>query len=127
MSLTKTERRLTVQDRIDRSISEAAFQDNVIAMAHTFGWRVAHFRSVRVQKKDGTVRYRTPVQADGAGFPDLLMTRGLRIVAVELKKQLGEVSKEQLAWLAALRIAGAETHVWRPADMRSGAIEEALR
>jgi hypothetical protein len=52
--------------------SEAQFQQQVIDLARLCGYRVAHFRTVRVQRKGGSVYYTTPVQADGAGWPDLV-------------------------------------------------------
>ena len=46
------------------------------------GGRVAHFRPPR------TVHgWRTAVAADGAGFPDLVMVRGSRLLAAELKSE----------------------------------------
>jgi hypothetical protein len=91
--------------------TEAGFQRAVIDLARLMGFRVAHFRAAQTGKG-----WRTPVQADGAGFPDLVMTRGGRIIAVELKAERGRVSDEQLAWLDALAAAAVETYVWRPRD-----------
>jgi len=105
--------------------TEAAFQSQVIAMAHQFGWRVAHFRGVRTQRKDGSVRYQTPVQADGAGFPDLVLVRGKRLVVAELKAQRGRVAEEQRDWLYAFEFAEVETYTWKPSDWPE--IETALR
>jgi hypothetical protein len=48
-----------------RVLSEAAFTDAVIELARLGGWRVAHFRPARTASG-----WRTPVQGDGAGFPD---------------------------------------------------------
>jgi hypothetical protein len=91
--------------------SEAGFQRAVIDLARLMGFRVAHFRAAQTARG-----WRTPVQADGAGFPDLVMVRGNRIIAAELKAQAGRVSDEQLAWLDALAAAGCESYVWRPRD-----------
>lgn len=91
--------------------TEAGFQRAVIELARLYGWRVAHFRPAQTGKG-----WRTPVQADGAGFPDLLMCRGGRIIAAELKAERGRVSAEQIDWLAALEAAGCETFVFRPRD-----------
>lgn len=110
---------MTVPDRIEweRTVSEESFQAQVIELARLFGWRVAHFRGVRVQRRDGSVRYQTPVQADGAGFPDLVLIRGPRLIVAELKSASGRVTPEQDAWLQAFADAGAEiAGVWRPAD-----------
>ena len=89
---------------------EADWQRQVIDLAHTFRWRVAHFRPAKTSH--GWV---TPVAADGAGFPDLLLTRD-RILAVELKSETGKLSEDQAVWLDAFRLAGVETFVWRPSD-----------
>lgn len=97
-------------------ISEAAFQEQVIDLAHELGWRVAHFRRVRVLRKDGTFYHQTPVAADGAGFPDLLLTRLERIAVIELKVGRNKPTDEQLAWLAAFNVAGVPNKVFRPDD-----------
>ena len=107
-------------------VSERELQGVVIDLAHTLGWKVAHFRSVATRRPDGSVRYMTPVQADGAGFPDLVLVRRDRILFVELKAQRGQLETAQLDWLGALRFAGAETHVWKPAHYFAGDIERTL-
>ena len=60
-------------------MSERELQDAVIQLARLLGWRVAHFRPAMT-----TRGWRTPVSADGAGFPDLggghPKERGLLIV-----------------------------------------------
>lgn len=94
-------------------ISERDFQSQVIDLAHLYRWRVAHFRPA--QTRSG--RWVTPVQADGAGFPDLVMVRGHRMVAAELKSDKGRTSESQLDWLAAFgHVPGIEACVWRPGD-----------
>lgn len=105
--------------------SETSFQSWVLALARLTGWQVAHFRSVRVQLAGGRVRYMTPVQADGAGYPDLHMVRGVRSVFAELKDQYKKPSPEQEVWMEKLRATGHEVYLWRPSDR--DAIEEVLR
>lgn len=107
-------------------MSEDQLQDAVIEMAHRFKWRVAHFRPVRIQRRDGSVYYQTPVQADGAGFPDLVLVRD-RVLWVELKSEEGRLSVEQQDWMFALGAADQERHIWRPVHWRDGTIEEVLR
>lgn len=75
------------------NITEDAFMSQLIGVARLCGWKVAHFRPART--KGG---WRTPVAADGQGFPDLLLARE-RIVVAELKAEKGR-----------------EAHVWRPSD-----------
>jgi hypothetical protein len=104
-----------------KPMSERELMACVVDLARVMGWRVAHFRPALTSKG-----WRTPVGADGAGFPDLLMVRD-RIVAAELKGDAGRLSNEQRDWLQDLRDAGAETYMWRPADWESGVILRALQ
>lgn len=91
-------------------LSEEQFYRQIVDLAHTFGWAVAHFRPAKTAKG-----WRTPVGADGAGFPDLVMVRikeGQRIILyVELKSQEGKVTPEQKQWLDLLNGS-----VWKPSD-----------
>jgi hypothetical protein len=89
---------------------ERNFQGAVIDAARALGWTVAHFRAARTAHG-----WRTPVEADGKGFPDLCLVRD-RVVFVELKRAKGKLTREQAAWVTKLRWAGAEVYVWRPAD-----------
>lgn len=94
--------------------SEAAFQKHVITLAQGLGFLCAHFRTVRVQRANGSVSYQTPVQADGAGFPDLVMAGHGRVVFVELKANKGRIHPEQETWINLLRESGATVFVWKP-------------
>lgn len=115
----------TGMERVYASISEEAHQTQVINMARAFGWHVAHFRTVRVQRKDGTYYYATPVQADGEGFPDLVLVRGNRVIFAELKRESGKVEPAQLQWIEKLNPTPAEVYLWRPSDMDE--VERVLR
>jgi hypothetical protein len=101
---------------LPEGMPEASFQIEVIDFARYWGWKVAHFRRVRVQRKGGETYWETPVAADGAGFPDLLLTREDRCVVAELKAAAGRVRPEQAAWLAAFAAAGIPAYVWKPRD-----------
>lgn len=112
-------------------MTEAQLQSAVIELAHILGWKVAHFRPALTARG-----WRTPVQADGAGFPDLVMVRGLRadgrLLFVELKSDTGRISSEQDAWMTALLAATFDTvhvnlYVWRPKQWLDGTIERLLR
>ena len=103
-------------------MKEAELQAAVIDMAHLFGWIVAHFRPALTQSG----RWVTPVQADGKGFPDLVLVRD-EILYVELKSERGRLSLEQRMWIEAIRAAGGEAHLWRPTDWLNGTVEAALR
>lgn len=101
--------------RIDplQAISEADFQRQVVELAHTFEWKVAHFRAALNRRG----HWQTPVGADGAGWPDLAMvhpTAGL--LFIELKAQRGRLSTDQQAWGEALLTARADWRCWRPSD-----------
>lgn len=93
----------------------------VIDTARVFGWRVAHFRPAKTERG-----WRTPVQADGKGWPDLTLARE-RVVYAELKTGRNVLSAEQEQWITALDVAGAEVYVWRDADWIDGSIERILR
>lgn len=99
-----------------KAMSESEFQQRVIVLAHAHGWRVAAFRKVRVQRKNGSVYYETPVQADGKGWPDLALVRGERLIFAELKVGYNKPEPEQAQWLSDLTRA-AEVYVWKPKDM----------
>jgi hypothetical protein len=95
-------------------ISERVFQRQVVRLAKLYGWRVAHFRPAQVARG----RWLTPVMADGAGFPDLVLVHSRRqlLAFVELKSDSGRIRPEQEEWLADLRAAGIAAFVWRPRD-----------
>lgn len=89
--------------------TEAQFQQQVIDLARLHKWRVAHFRPARTSRG-----WRTPVAADGSGFPDLVLARNGVVIFAELKSQRGVLSNEQRAWAAQLGIAW---RLWRPRDL----------
>lgn len=102
-------------------LTEAQFQSQVIRYAQLHGWRVAHFRPALTRSG----RWITPVQADGKGFPDLLLLRKNEQVVVELKVGRNAVSPAQADWLGAFANANVPAFVWRPADWPE--IEEVLQ
>lgn len=100
---------------------EAAFQETIIDAAHVFGFRVAHFRPAKTEKG-----WRTPVSADGAGWPDLVLAKKGRLIFVEVKSDTGKLSLEQTAWKVLLEMTGqGEYYIWKPSDWDS--IEAILR
>lgn len=110
--------RKSARQIMNEQVSEKQFQANVIELAQRLGWKVAHFRSVRTQRKDGSTHYATPVAADGEGFPDLVMARPLRnIIYAELKAEKGKFSMKQMEWMEVLiRTHSCEVYAWRPSD-----------
>ena len=107
--MTATTKRKPAASRI----SERDFQRSVIDLARRFGWKVAHFRPAQNARGD----WRTPVAADGKGFPDLVMVHQQRgeLIFAELKSERGRTTSEQDAWHHALARCG-RVHVWRPSD-----------
>lgn len=103
-------------------MTESELQAAVIELARLLGYLVAHFRPAQTERG-----WRTAVQGDGKGFPDLVLAGRGRVLFVELKGAAGKLSDEQVGWLGLLKLSGAETFVWRPRDWSSGAIERELR
>jgi len=97
---------------VGKLLTEADFQKQVIDLAHLLQYRVAHFRPAKTDRG-----WRTPVSADGAGFPDLVLVGRGRVIFAELKSDKGKLSEDQKAWVNALRSNGAQAYVWRPSDM----------
>lgn len=90
---------------------EADMQRIILILARKHGWRVYHASRARVKKG----RWLTPTQGN-PGFPDLILCKPPRLLAVELKSPTGRVQPEQQAWLDALQACGVEVHVWRPTN-----------
>lgn len=77
---------------------EAELQDAIIDAARLGGWKVAHFGAARTEQG-----WRTPVRADGAGWPDLMLAKpGAPLLAWELKSERGKATDAQLEWLELL-------------------------
>ncbi|MBA4187575.1 MAG: hypothetical protein C0467_06105 [Planctomycetaceae bacterium] len=95
-----------------KAATEADFTAQVIQLAHIHGWKVAHFRPAETAKG-----WRTAVQGDGAGFPDLILVKaGRPVVYAELKSDGGKTSSAQDMWLETLRLTPSQAFVWRPDD-----------
>jgi hypothetical protein len=70
-------------------MTEEHFQQFVVGYAQANGWKVAHCRKARVSI-GGVEAWRTPMGADGNGWPDLAMcheTRGVALFA-EIKTEI---------------------------------------
>jgi predicted cobalt transporter CbtA len=92
-------------------VTEAEFQTAVLEAARLFCWRTAHFRPA--QSRRG---WRTPVQGDGKGFPDLILLHPKHgLIVRELKANgAAKMTREQAEWLATFEAAGVDAGVWRP-------------
>lgn len=94
------------------TMDERQFQSAVIDAAHTFGWMVAAFRPA--QTAHG---WRTPVQGDGKGWPDLVLVHPERRLVWFRELKVGKRAKldpAQRRWAEVLDDAGANWLVWRP-------------
>jgi len=60
------------------------------------------------------------------GYPDLTIVGRRGILWRELKTERGKLSSEQTICIYALRAAGGDAGVWRPADLYSGRIAAEL-
>ena len=100
-------------------MTEQDFQSAVLDLAHVYGWKRAHFRAARTEHGG----WRTPVEGDGAGFPDLLLLRDDRLIVAELKSETGKATAVQTMWLTAFAQAGAEVHLWRPSQLQTEVLE----
>lgn len=90
--------------------TEAQFQARVIDFARALGWLVAHFHDSRRQ-----IGGRLVGDSDAAGFPDLVLVKR-RVIYAELKGEKTRLRAAQVVWHEALRAAGEEVYLWRPAD-----------
>ena len=101
---------------------EKDLQKGVIDVARIFGYRVSAFRPAQTSKG-----WRTAVQGDGVGWPDLCIVGHGRILFRELKVGRNTLSAEQVEWIWALEEAGSDVGVWTDVDWCSGLIEAELR
>lgn len=85
---------------LDGAVTEAELQANVLELADRRGWLSYHTHDSR---------------RSAAGFPDLALVRGDRLVFAELKREGRYPTPAQRTWLAALgQVAGVESYLWRP-------------
>lgn len=92
------------EKEVNSRMSEKALQAQVIAYAQMHRWLVYHTHDSRRSQ---------------AGFPDLVMVRGTRLIFAELKTEKGRLTPEQTAWIMAfvcLDNQRVESYVWRPSD-----------
>ena len=82
-------------------VTEKAFSQQVVDFARLRGWKV----------------YRTWNSVHSpAGFPDLVLARGKRLIHVELKAEKGQLSTPQRDWLLSLADLPGEVYVWKPSN-----------
>jgi hypothetical protein len=61
------------------------------------------------------------------GWPDLVLCGSRGFLTRELKTEAGQLTDDQASWGRMLKAVGISWDVWRPADLRSGRIENELR
>ncbi|MCR4339127.1 MAG: VRR-NUC domain-containing protein [Gemmatimonadaceae bacterium] len=106
-------------------MTERELQTAVIDLARLLGWKVAHFRPALTARG-----WRTPVEADGAGYPDLTLAhpKQRRLLMVELKAKGGKLSVAQCDWLDTLTDTECcEVYCWHVDDWTNGTVERLLR
>jgi hypothetical protein len=60
------------------------------------------------------------------GWPDLALCGGRGFITRELKSDQGTLTADQERWADRLRQVGISWAVWRPADLKSGRIQQEL-
>lgn len=111
----------------DRQMSEKTLQDRIRDRAKRRGWEVVHIgKAVPAYDASGA-----PVWVTSApeGWPDLVLfkpTASRPVIAMELKRQIGEPTEAQLKWLALLNDCGIPAMVVKPSNLREGHVNAIL-
>jgi hypothetical protein len=95
-------------------LTERDWQLQVTDLASRLGWSWLHLRPGMTRDS-----WRTPISGPlGKGWPDLLLVRprDCRLLAIELKRDGGKATPEQLLVLEILGASGMETGVYTPAQ-----------
>lgn len=118
-------RDLTVEQCLDRQMSEKTLQDRFVGRAKRRGWKVAHAGKGWVgDQETGKGQFVTPM---APGWPDLTLAKeGHHLVFIELKRELGEVDDDQWFWLRLLATTGNMVGIIRPSDLRMGKVTKLL-
>jgi hypothetical protein len=94
-----------------KALTEKQLQTHIVRAAKLMRWGVYHTFDARRSE---------------AGFPDLVMVRGRRLIFAELKRENGRTTPAQKAWIEALHNV-AEVYEWRPSNWYAGEVDEVLR
>ena len=110
---------LTADQCADRKMTEATLQARVVYRAKKYGWKIAP--AGKGVTEGGWVTQMSP------GWPDLTLAKaGHSLLFFELKRELGEESPEQRAWLDLLNLCGAQACIVRLSNLRGGFVEGRL-
>jgi hypothetical protein len=115
----------TAEECADERMPERTLQDRVVDRAKRRGWKVAHAGKGWVGNAEtGEGQFITPMSP---GWPDLTLAKpGNRLIFMELKKETGVVSEDQVVWLQLLNQTGNVAVVIRPSDLRMGRVNAIL-
>lgn len=115
----------TPEECADERMSERTLQDRVVARAKKRGWKVAHAgRGFVGGNEESGGQFITPMSP---GWPDLTLAKaGYALMFMELKREKGVVSDEQVEWLQLLNQTGAIAVIIRPSDLRMGKVNAIL-
>lgn len=91
-------------------MTENELKGHVVKMARDRGWAVYHVPQDRIPN------------GGGRGYPDLTLARDGEVQWMELKRQDGKLSADQVLWLDAL----PRCEVIRPSDLARGRVDELL-
>ena len=116
-------RTLTLEQCVDKNMSERTLQDRFVGRAKRRGWKVAHAGRAWVGDKENG-QWITPMSP---GWPDLTLAKeGHQLIFVELKREDGTVDDEQWEWLRLLGLTGNKVAVIRPSHLRDGTVTAIL-
>ena len=88
------------------AVSERDFQKQVIELAETMGWELIYHTHDSRRSREG--------------FPDLIMVRDGRLLALELKTETGRASPEQEEWIDAMQqVTDVRAAIVRPRDLQA--------
>jgi hypothetical protein len=102
--------RLTPNQKSLRIVKEREWQNLVIQLATSMGWK--HYHPPDNKPINGRI------QKIVAGFPDLVLVKDGRLIFAELKRETGRLSPEQIEWLRELEACGTEAYVWKPSQLQ---------
>jgi hypothetical protein len=93
-------------------VTESAYQAQIVDFADRRRWAAMHVYRSHIDP----TQVITTTGLDGKGWPDLVLFRPPRRLAIEVKRELGRVTEEQAAWLDLLAACGFETLVAWPSN-----------
>lgn len=98
------------------SMTENELKGHVLNIAREKGWMAYHAIQAKVRN------------AGDHGYPDLTLARDGEVVWIELKRQDGKLTYEQVVWSMALPSNNGAMHyeVIRPSDLARGRVDEIL-